>query len=159
MHQCKKFKFWYRWPVLAGQADRCARGRAQTYLISMSLYKIHKIAEGRFLNEISTCHDKLLGSALCDFEFQRSHWNHSLIADFQFHFTTRHQFIKVSIAVPAVRKGMKVCQSDIFSLRLSYGDGNSSFFSKHKKGFFGYLLKLKSWDVSMWCEIILIDQI
>ena len=38
-HQCKKFKFWRRWLLSAGQADRCTHGRARTYLISMSLYQ------------------------------------------------------------------------------------------------------------------------
>ena len=39
-HQCKEFKFWRRWLVSAGQADRCTRGSARTYLSSKSLYQI-----------------------------------------------------------------------------------------------------------------------
>ena len=48
-HQCRKFKFWRHWPVPAGQADRCTRGRAQTYLIAKTLYYISlcsKLADG-----------------------------------------------------------------------------------------------------------------
>ena len=30
-HQRRKFKFWRRWLVSAGQADRCTRGSARTY--------------------------------------------------------------------------------------------------------------------------------
>ena len=40
MHQCRKLKFWHHWLVSAGQADRCTRGSALTYLSSMSLYDV-----------------------------------------------------------------------------------------------------------------------
>ena len=46
MHQCKKFKFWRRWLVSAGQADRCTRGSARTYSIAMIRAKdIRKAAD------------------------------------------------------------------------------------------------------------------